>query len=114
MACIAVISFGIMALGLSGLAPGNTVTVSVDGEVRWQGSLREDMTKTFSGADGYTCDIVVEKGRVWVERASCPDKSCVRQGAADRSGQTIVCLPARIVVEVSGRKADTPYDAVSR
>jgi len=46
--------------------------------------------------------IVIEKGNVWVEDASCPDKVCVKTGPISKSGQSIVCLPNKTVVYIEG------------
>ena len=44
--------------------------------------------------------------------AECPDKLCMRQGAISRDGQTIVCLPHKLVVEVIGGEKEA-YDSIS-
>lgn len=51
-------------------------------------------------------------GEVFMPEADCPDKLCVRQRAIKRSGETIVCLPNRVVVEITGGGESGP-DAVS-
>ncbi len=47
--------------------------------------------------------IVVSGGAVRVEEADCPDKICEKRGAISKAGQTIVCLPNRVVVKISGK-----------
>jgi hypothetical protein len=34
--------------------------------------------------------------------ADCPDKLCVKQRSIAKEGETIVCLPHRVVVKISG------------
>jgi hypothetical protein len=34
--------------------------------------------------------------------ADCPDGLCVKQHKIDKTGQTIVCLPHRVVIEIEG------------
>ena len=46
--------------------------------------------------------VVIEKDKVWVEDASCPDKVCVKTGIITKSGQSIVCLPNKTVVYIEG------------
>lgn len=46
--------------------------------------------------------IVMEKDKIWVEDASCPDKVCVKTGTITKSGQSIVCLPNKTVVYIEG------------
>ena len=37
-----------------------------------------------------------------VLESDCPNQDCVRSGVISQSGQSIVCLPARIVIERQG------------
>ena len=48
---------------------------------------------------------------VVVSADDCPGQDCVHSGAVSRAGQSIVCLPARIVVELVG--AADGYDLVT-
>lgn len=43
---------------------------------------------------------------VSVIEASCPDKLDVLQGSISKIGQTIVCLPNRLVIEIKGTDDD--------
>lgn len=54
---------------------------------------------------GYTLHVSFSADGVQVEEADCPTQDCVRTGTISRAGESIVCLPARIVVTLEG-KAD--------
>lgn len=41
-----------------------------------------------------------------VSESDCPNQDCVRGGVISQSGQSIVCLPARIVIEIQGGSGD--------
>jgi len=43
---------------------------------------------------------------VLVARADCPTQDCVHTGLITRSGQSIVCLPARIIIRLEGGAAE--------
>ena len=45
--------------------------------------------------------------------ANCGDHTCIRTGAISREGETIVCLPHRMVVRVEGGEG-APFDAAVR
>ena len=47
--------------------------------------------------------VIVEKVAIRVCDADCPDKICEERGAISKAGQTIVCLPNRIVIKVVGK-----------
>lgn len=49
--------------------------------------------------------VTVRGGAVCVSDADCPDRVCVRTGWVRADGETIVCLPHRLVVEVAGGAA---------
>ncbi len=46
--------------------------------------------------------IEVGDNQVRVIEANCPDKIDVKQGYISRIGETIVCLPNRLIVEIKG------------
>jgi len=48
---------------------------------------------------------------VCVAESDCPTLDCVRTGVITRAGQSIVCLPGRIVVTLEGAQAD--FDAIA-
>lgn len=41
-----------------------------------------------------------------VLRADCPTQDCVRTGAIFRSGQSVICLPARMILRLEGGSPD--------
>lgn len=46
--------------------------------------------------------IQVEKGRIRVCEADCPDQVCVKQGYISDAARPIVCLPHKLVIEIVG------------
>jgi hypothetical protein len=46
--------------------------------------------------------IEVADGQIRVVDATCTNKDCVHQGPISRPGQTIVCLPNRLVIRIEG------------
>ena len=54
--------------------------------------------------------ITKKDNAVYMSDADCPDKLCVHTGTIHKTGETIVCLPHRVVVEITGT-TDT-FDAV--
>ena len=63
----------------------------------------ERVAKPYSftlGDTGGTNTLQVEKGRIRVSEADCPDQICVSQGWIDHSSVPIICLPHRLMVEI--------------
>lgn len=48
--------------------------------------------------------IIIEKGSVFMKDADCPDKLCVRQGKISKNGESIICLPHKLVVKISSEE----------
>ena len=93
-----------------------TVTVVWDGETVQEISLaeageNETLTLTHSGV---TLTLTLNpdgKTGVQITASDCPNGDCVRTGAITRSGESIVCLPARTVITLQGG-ASSGVDAV--
>ena len=47
--------------------------------------------------------VVVEEGSIHVEDSDCPDKICEKVGRISKEGQTIVCLPNKVVIKILGK-----------
>ena len=63
--------------------------------------------------DGSINVIEVSDGRVHMLSANCNDEYCVKQGYIEYNGDTIICLPHRVVVELSSTGKESPFDAIS-
>ena len=92
-----------------------TASIVLDGETIGTydlTGLTEPVTLTVDQAD-YPLTIRLEPGRVCIGESACPSQDCVHTGAITRGGQSIVCLPARIVIQLEGGPAaDSGVDLV--
>ena len=77
------------------------MTVRIDGELVMELPLNEDRSLVLGGG-AHTNTLVIEGGKARVVEASCPDRICVRQGTVQYAGESIVCLPHRLVITVQG------------
>ncbi len=80
---------------------GNTVDVVVDGETVAEFPLDEDITYEIPNEYGSNV-LVIENGEAYMIEADCPDQICVEHAGISKSGETIICLPHRIVIRVNG------------
>ena len=83
-------------------AQGRTVEVQVDGVAVATLPLDVDTTYSIDGIDGGHNTLVIADGKATVTEATCPDGVCVRHRAIYRAGQSIICLPNKVVVKVVG------------
>ena len=107
---------GLLAiLALIGLAfwlfrgEGDTVVVEVDGKTFGTYSLSENRTVEIrTGEGGKELNLLVIKdGKAYVDTATCPDGICAAHRPISRDGESIVCLPHKVVITVklSGGKS---------
>ena len=74
--------------------------------------LTEPEERTYT-ANGCTLRVTFGPGSAQVTASDCPTQDCVHTGAITRGGQSIVCLPARIVIQLEGGPAaDSGVDLV--
>lgn len=63
--------------------------------------LSEDMQISVMAGEGYNI-IEISGGRVRMAQADCPDHYCERMGWISDNGQTIICLPHRLIISIYG------------
>lgn len=42
----------------------------------------------------------IKNNQIKMIQATCPDHLCIKQGAISKKGQSIICLPHKLIVEV--------------
>ena len=50
--------------------------------------------------------VIIEDGYVRIRSANCPDQVCVIHKKISKTGETIVCLPNKLVLEIKGDNDD--------
>ncbi len=85
-----------------------TVVISTGGEETERVKLN-NFTEATVTHNGYTLRITADGSGVRVTDSDCPTQDCVHTGTITRAGQSIVCLPAQVVVHLEGAaSADAP------
>ena len=86
-------------------------TVTVDGKTYGVYKLSED--KTIAVKQGNKLNIIkIKHGFVTMSEASCDNQVCVKHKAISKTGESIICLPNKVVVSISGKGANK-YDSIS-
>ena len=92
---------------------GDTVCVTVDGNTFGTYSLADDATIEITNSDGKCTNILIIKdGVAYVSYADCPDGICSDHKPISREGESIVCLPNRVVVTVNKSEKSTEPDII--
>jgi hypothetical protein len=93
---------------------GECVQVKIDGIVTAEYSLKGSGTYPIIGSGENI--LVIDDGKAYIKEADCPDKLCVKQGKIQRVGQSLICLPNKVVVEVVDKNPDSEsgVDAIAK
>ncbi|MGN0493769.1 MAG: NusG domain II-containing protein [Acutalibacteraceae bacterium] len=83
------------ALLFTGRSEGRTVIVKENDETVYKGSLYENKVLEL---DGNTVEI--KDGAVTVTKANCKNQICVNHAAITKRGESIICLPNRVIAEI--------------
>ena len=57
--------------------------------------------------------LVIKNGEAAVTRADCPDLICVNHRVVKRNGESIICLPHRVVITVISDAEENGVDAAA-
>ncbi len=81
---------------------GDCVKVTVDGELWGTYSLSQDARIEIGTGkeDQHSNLLVIKDGKAYVESANCPDGICAEHRPISRDGESIVCLPHKVVITV--------------
>lgn len=86
---------------------GDTVIVTVDGQIYGEYSLDTDRRVEIVNGESHNL-LVIEGGKAFVESASCPDGICSSHRPVSKDGESIICLPNKVVVEIRARGQEQP------
>ena len=109
VAALAVVTAAWFYGGLSRSGPAEYI-ITHRGEEIARGQLSQTREITVDGE--YHLSIVCDGKSISVAHSDCPTQDCVRTGTIRRSGQSIVCLPARVIVTLEGGAVSDGPDVV--
>lgn len=88
------------------------VVIIQDGEELYRYRLAENRTVTIQGTDQSYNLLLISEGKVRVTDADCPDKLCIRQKSISKNGESIICLPHKLVILIDSPE-ESDLDAVT-
>lgn len=79
------------------------------GDYRWKGlwhisAFKDDTIEIKNGDGDVTNTLVIKGGVADMTSADCPDHLCVKQKAISKEGESIICLPNKVVVTVKATR----------
>ncbi|MBE5996796.1 MAG: NusG domain II-containing protein [Lachnospiraceae bacterium] len=90
----------------------DVVTVTIDGELYGAYALSEDREVDIDTEYGHN-HLSIRNGSAQVTEADCPDGLCMHQGRISQDGEMNVCLPHRLIAEVTSGDSGG-YDGTAR
>ncbi len=97
---ILIFGLGISWFSISGSTSGSKVIISVDGETYGTYDINKNQTIEVRQND-HTNNITIKDGSVSMTYSDCNNQVCVNTGSINESNDTIVCLPNKVMVEIS-------------
>lgn len=76
-------------------------------EVYYEGELIKTVSLSECKGEEFlvgSCTLLFEKDGVAFIHSECPDKLCIKRGKLKRKGDTMACVPERVVVVIKGEK----------
>ena len=99
IALLVVLSLSVLLITQISRRDGARVVVEVDGTVVGIYPLSVDGEFLLNGGTNL---LIIEDGTARLVESHCPDRTCELTGRISYVGQTIVCLPNRLSVTVTG------------
>lgn len=95
-------------------AEGSEAIVTIDGKEYGRYDLSKDARIPIEIDGAKTNYLVIENGAADMIEADCPDQLCVNMKAISKDGETIVCLPNKVVVEVESDTEVSDLDGMAQ
>ena len=101
---VVLISAVLFAFSFTGENEKLTAEIYVSGEKAHSIDLNE-VTESYTINENY-CQLLIEKDGVSFVFSDCGDKLCIKRGKLKRKGDTMACVPQKVVVVIKGEKAE--------
>ena len=83
-----------------------------NGELTGEYDLSQPRTIPVTGMEDSYNLVLIEDGTVRVTDADCPDQLCMKQRSISKNGESIICLPHKLVLQIHAKEEGT-LDAVT-
>ena len=102
LVCVVVLGIGIaLFFAMQSDNVGSDVEVYVNGELYSVYSLSENRTVCIETSFGKNT-LCIRNGEVFVIESDCKDKLEIDAGKISRCGESLICLPNRLVLTIAG------------
>ncbi len=113
---LAVIVVAVAATGLLLLnvfkTEGSFAVIKIDGKETERYPLSVNTEVVIETGDDGRNTVVIEDNKAFMKDANCPDKICEGHSKISYKGETIVCLPHKVVIEIVTEDSENELDVV--
>ena len=108
---IAVAATGVLLLNIF-KTEGEFAVVKIDGKETERYQLSANTEVVIETENNGKNTLVIEDGKAFIKNATCPDKICEGHSKISFKGETIVCLPHKVVIEIVASDSENELDVV--
>ena len=113
---LAVIVIAVAATGLLLVnvfrTEGSFAVIKIDGKETERYPLSVNTEVVIETGDDGRNTLVIEDSKAFMKDANCPDKICEGHSKISYKGETIVCLPHKVVIEIVASDSENELDVV--
>lgn len=91
---------------------GSFAVIKIDGKETGRYPLSVDTEVIIETGDDGKNTLVIEDNKAFMKDANCPDKICEGHSKISYKGETIVCLPHKVVIEIVTEDSENELDVV--
>ena len=94
---------------------GNNIEIYVDNQLKYVYPLQKEKRDYFVDTNLGGVNVQIENMRVRVTSSNSPLKICVKQGWISNVGDTIIGVPDRLLIKITGNNSEEPeLDGIAR
>lgn len=83
---------------------GQIIKITYHKDIYGLYSLNDDQTININDEN----ILIIKNHEIYMSQATCPDKTCIKQGHINEKGASIICLPHQLIVEIiDGKESET-------
>ncbi len=110
---IVVLAVGFSPLLMRRSGRATSYSIYVSGKKITTIPARGDTVFSVNGAMGKMI-IQMKNGKIRVIHSNCPEKICIRTGFIYKTGQSIACVPNKLIIVAEGKGKGSKYDGILR
>lgn len=93
---------------------GAFVEISINQKIYKTLPLDENRTLDIPSSGNHNNRLVIKNAKAYITSADCPDKLCVHQKKISHNGETLICLPHKVVITVKSKeKSKKSLDSIA-